>query len=203
MMTAENERLWAPYGVTFCWDSGPSGGCRGMEIRLRVLVAANAVSLGQTGGGHDRGPEAAERVEGVDRSGRNGLVATDRVLGWIAFLGDEPGAEIVLSLAGARNLVRHASVGFRPLAEWPPASAEHFVPRVLGRVLGHEIGHYLLRSRAHTRTGLMAGAFRPDQATLDPSSRFGLSARDAAIVHARCQAPARPGLMARGVASAR
>jgi hypothetical protein len=201
VMTAETERLWAPYGITVCWDSGPSGACRGLEIRLRVLVAADATPPHQIGADEPR-TGVPERAGAAGRASPPGAVATDAVLGWIAFRGREPGPDIVLSIAGARSLVRHATVGSRPLAEWPAAAGDALVPRVLGRVLGHEMGHYLMRSRAHTRTGLMAGAFRPDQAALDPSSRFRLSGSDAAAIRARCQAPAPPGLVARGVANA-
>jgi hypothetical protein len=189
MMTAETERVWAPYGITICWNAGPSDTCGGMEIRLRVLVAADAAALGRGAADH-RTDGPAPRPDAAGPAHSN-AVATDRVLGWITFREGAPGTDIVLSLSGARDLVGHATVGFRPLDEWPRSASEHLVPRVLGRVLAHELGHYLLGSRAHTRTGLMAGAFRPDQAALDPAARFGLSRADAATLRARCGEPPR------------
>ena len=35
----------------------------------------------------------------------------------------------------------------------------------MGRALAHELGHFLLGSKRHSRTGLMAAQFRPDDVT--------------------------------------
>jgi len=161
VMSAEVERVWAPYGVTFCWTRDAAG-CSGLEVRLRVLVAESVVPPGLTG--HAGGD----------------------VLGWIPFVGDVPGTGIEVSVRAARTLVDQARVGFRPLAAWPAAVRERYVPIVLGRGLAHEIGHYVLRSREHTRTGLMAAAFQPDRVTLEAVSRFGLTAGPARALRAQC-----------------
>ena len=79
-------------------------------------------------------------------------------------------------------------MGFRPLAAWPPAFSDRYVPRVLGRGLAHEIGHVVLGSRVHTRTGLMAPSFPPDRVTLDEASRFGLPPALGDAVRGRCAA---------------
>jgi hypothetical protein len=171
LLTGEVERVWAPYGVTFCWSEGPSG-CRGVAVRLRVLVA--------------------ETIGAPAAPGRRPIV------GQIRYGAAGPGTDIVLSAAGARDLVRQAGVGDRPLATWPSGIIDHFVPRVLGRALAHEIGHYLLGTPTHARTGLMAASFRPDDVTLGPTSRFRLSAAQAFTVRAGCVAPA---LMADGRAA--
>jgi hypothetical protein len=162
VMAGEVERLWTPYGVTFCWARGAEA-CDGLEVRLRVHVA----------------PTAALPVRDVP--GRE-------VLGWIPFTGDRPGTDIVLSASAARTLVAKARVGFRPLSAWPPALREQYVPRVLGRGLAHEIGHFVLASRAHTRTGLMAPAFPPDRVVLEGASRFALPPPIAARLRTECAA---------------
>ena len=170
VITDEVARVWIPYGVTFCWVRG-AGGCEGIEVRLRVLLAEVAVPRG-----------LAIRTAGD-------------VLGWIPFVDGVPGTDIELSVRAARALVSRARVGFRPLGAWPPAFAERYVPLVLGRGLAHEIGHYVLRSAAHTRTGLMTASFQPDRVTLEAASRFGLPAGMAREVRAQCgghEGPRRP-----------
>jgi hypothetical protein len=138
VMAGEVEHVWSPCGVSFCWTRAGEA-CDGLEVRLRVHVAPTA-SL------------PATAPPGKD------------VLGWIPFFGERPGTDIVLSDAAARSLVAKARVGLRPLAAWPPVLREQYVPRVLGRGLAHEIGLFVLASRDHTRTGLMAPSFSPDRA---------------------------------------
>jgi len=132
--TGEVERVWAPYGVTFCWAEGPRG-CEGVEARVRVLIA-------------DDLPASAVRE-----------TARQPVVGRITFHAGAPGSDIVLSLTSARHLVVHATLGGRPISEWPAAIAEHFIPRVMGRALAHEIGHFLLGTHTHARSGLMRPRF--------------------------------------------
>lgn len=165
LFTGEVEHVWAPYGVTFCWAEGPRG-CEGIEARVRVLVADDLP------------------VSAVAETARRPVV------GRITFHGDAPGSEIVLSLSAARHLVVHATLGGRPISEWPSAIAEHFVPRVMGRALAHEIGHYVLGTRDHASRGLMSASFRPDDVTLGSESRFSLLRSDAARMRLECIARA-------------
>jgi hypothetical protein len=59
---------------------------------------------------------------------------------------------------------------------WPKALYDLVTGRVLGRALAHEIGHFLLRSREHSRKGLMRPRHQvPDLVGAD-RSRFVLSA---------------------------
>jgi hypothetical protein len=160
LMAGEVDRIWAPYGVTFCWTRSDEG-CAGVEVRLRVHVASRA---------------ELPAVSGPRR----------HALGWIAFQGDRPGTEIALSVDAARAVVARARVGSRPLAAWPPAFGERFVPLVLGRALAHEVGHFVLASRAHGRTGLMAPSFPPDRVALEGPSRFSLSPSEAAQLRRQC-----------------
>ena len=161
VMTGEVERVWAPYGLTFCWTRTGEG-CDGFEVRLRVRVVEAAVLPAASGG---RAPDA---------------------LGWILFVGDRPGRDIELSASAARSLVARARLGFRPLAAWPPSVGEPYVPRVLGRGLAHEIGHFVLGTRAHTRTGLMAPSFQPDRVVLEGLSRFALPRPVGQGIRSRC-----------------
>ena len=57
----------------------------------------------------------------------------------------------------------------------------------VGRALAHELGHYLLARRAHSPTGLMREAFRPED-LVDPGEgqRIQLSRRDARALAWRC-----------------
>ena len=73
LFTREVERVWTPYGVTFCWAEGPRG-CEGVEARVRVLIA-------------DDLPASAVRE-----------TARQPVVGRITFHADAPGSDIVLSV---------------------------------------------------------------------------------------------------------
>ena len=148
LMMGEVGRIWAPYGVDICWGGGVER-CSGWQVRFRVSIA-------------DSLPHSALAPR------------ANPTLGQITFTSEGPGTDISLSVAAARSLVLRATMGDRPLADWPTHSEEILVPRVLGRALAHEIGHYLLGSRDHSRFGLMASSYRPDQVTFASSSRFRL-----------------------------
>jgi hypothetical protein len=72
----EAQRIWAPYGIVLCWSTHDEP-CAGVEVRIRVLVDAQAL---------------ARRADG----------ARVDALGWIGFDGNRAGREIVLSLGRAR-----------------------------------------------------------------------------------------------------
>ncbi len=78
-------------------------------------------------------------------------------------------------MKAARGLVTAVDLGDRRLDQWPTSTWTELVPRVLGRALAHEIGHYVLQSRDHARTGLMAASFRPYAVTFGPTSWFRLT----------------------------
>jgi hypothetical protein len=63
-----------------------------------------------------------------------------------------------------RQIERHAALvsrGDHAFNSLPPALADIFLARALGRALAHEIGHYLLGTREHTLRGLMRAQFTP------------------------------------------
>ncbi|HUR34576.1 MAG TPA: hypothetical protein VM032_12325 [Vicinamibacterales bacterium] len=91
-------------------------------------------------------------------------------LGWIAFAGDEPQREITVSITVAERMLKEAAWGHRPFTTLPPQASRLFLRRALARASAHEIGHYLLRSRAHTRSGLMRARFTPDEIMDDRKS---------------------------------
>lgn len=161
LFTREVERTWAAYGVTFCWMQGPDR-CEGIEVRVRVLIANDLPSL--------------------DTS------ATTSSLGRIRFVDGTPLDEIELSIAAASRLASRARLGDRPVGSWPGAVGAGLLPRILGRGLAHEIGHFVLRSREHAATGLMASGFTPDEAAWGAASRFTLSKASSRAVRNRCDA---------------
>jgi hypothetical protein len=79
-------------------------------------------------------------------------------------------------------------LGGRPVGSWPAIIAERLLPPVVGRALAHEIGHFVLGSKDHTRSGLMAAQFPPDLATFAGRSAFRLSAGQAGAVRLQCLA---------------
>ena len=161
LFTREVDRVWRPYGVTICWNVGGDT-CEGFAVRLRVFVA-------------DVLPPAAS-------------TSALPVVGRILFYGDGPGTEIFLSIDGGRYLVTRATLGARKVGDWPDAIAEHLLPAVMGRALAHELGHFLLGSKRHSRAGLMAAQFRPDEVTFGGNSEFQLSGDDASAVRMQCLA---------------
>ena len=147
LVMGEAARIWAPYGVTLCWGESDDA-CRGLEVKLRVLLAED--------------PPPPPRA------------AQGSLLGWIWFRGSDPGGDIVLSLNGARALVSRARLGDRPLASLPASVIEGQLPEAVGRALAHEIGHFVLRDRTHARRGLMVNRFTPHQVTFAPAAAFRL-----------------------------
>ena len=162
LVMGEAARIWAPYGVTFCWGDLDDA-CGGLEVKLRVLLAAD--------------PPAPPRT------------AHSSPLGWIWFRGAEPGGDIVLSVNGVRSLVSRARLGERPLASLPASVIESQLPAAVGRTLAHEIGHFVLRDRTHARRGLMVSRFTPNQVTFAPAAAFRLPAEANQFVRQSC-APA-------------
>jgi hypothetical protein len=169
LFTREVERTWASYGVTFCWldkpafdkaSAGAPNSCEGLEVRVRVIISDDLPSLDTA----DAKPS----------------------LGRIHFRDGEPVGAIELSLVAARYLSAQARLGDRPMAELPRAIAAGVLPRVLGRGLAHEIGHLLLRSPAHSATGLMASGFTPEDVVWGDASRFTLSKASALAVSSEC-----------------
>ena len=161
VLIGEVRRIWAPYGVTFCWDRDGES-CRGVEVRLRVLLAQD--------------PPPPPRA------------AAPSLLGWIWFRANEPGTDIVLSANGARSLVSRARLGDRPLGDWSRSLVDDQVPRALARALAHEIGHFVLRDRAHTARGLMASTFTPSELVFAPVTAFRLPPSSSARVQRACVA---------------
>jgi hypothetical protein len=101
-------------------------------------------------------------------------------LGSIRFLDGEPQPVIALYLNAIAALVSTTTaLGLRE-PEWPPALHDVIVGRVVGRALAHEIGHFLLRSRDHSRTGLMRALQRTTDLVSEDRGRFLLRATDAA-----------------------
>jgi hypothetical protein len=133
------EDAWSARGVGICWEIDGRV-CDAFSVHLAVTIA-----------------------ESWDTPA---LPAAPVVVAEIAFDGDVPRTEIRLSLAGGRFIVARTMLGGRRTEDLPAGIAEHLLPIVMGHALAHEIGHFLFRSKAHTRTGLMAAAFRPGDVTL-------------------------------------
>jgi hypothetical protein len=101
----------------------------------------------------------------------------DRVdtLGEIRFSPDgDPGEVITVYHDEIVRIATGAKVGDAPEPRWPVAR-EDVMARVLGRVLAHELGHYLLRSRAHTKSGLMRSVQPLPDLRAGPLELFQLS----------------------------
>lgn len=95
-------------------------------------------------------------------------------LGWLTFTGDGPDRFIRLSRASAEELLRS-----KPDLNDPTISShEASIGRALGRALAHELGHYVLRSKVHTRRGLMRAVWTSDQTFALFRDGFGLTSQE-------------------------
>jgi len=99
------------------------------------------------------------------------LVITNRVLdtaentglGWIEFVNGEPQPAITVSMAAARRLMERGQWRGVQFSDLPPRASRLFLQRAIARAAAHEVGHYVLRSRNHSRRGLMRAVFTVDQ----------------------------------------
>jgi hypothetical protein len=138
--------IWSAYGVDV-HASRPGEARRNGAIRLTVMLT-------------DR----------PDSRPRNGT------LGWIRFNDDVPEPAIIMDANAIATLVSDSALAGNGEPEWLPMLTDFTVGRVLGRALAHEIGHYLLRSRDHSRTGLMRAKLRAHDLTGQDRQSFVLSA---------------------------
>ena len=96
-------------------------------------------------------------------------------LGSILFTDDAPEPAIKLYPAAASALIA-AVASNRRENTWPAAPRDQVLARVLGRALAHEIGHFLLRSKSHSRAGLMRAEQIGNDLMAPDHRGFGLSA---------------------------
>jgi hypothetical protein len=109
-------------------------------------------------------------------------------LGSIEFTGDAPEPTIELYPAAASALI--AAVAFNRREDgWAPAAQDRILARVLGRALAHEVGHFLLRSKNHSRQGLMRAEHGGADLMAPDHRAFSLSADDVRRFHALLSAP--------------
>ena len=101
------------------------------------------------------------------------LVGRRAALGWIPFTTDGPEPSIHLSRAGAEALIL---IRVR-VNDVPVAAHEILVGRTLGRAFSHELGHYLLKSKLHTRRGLMRANWLVDECLSIDRRGFELTAQ--------------------------
>jgi hypothetical protein len=122
---------WRPTGVTFQWKKA-AGLPREEPDRItpRVIVADQRGDVPKQGGAP---------------------------LGWVNFTGEEPDQEIHLSRVNALDLLRALRRPTSRVERMTPLESGAVLGRILGRALAHELGHYLLKTKSHTRAGLMRG----------------------------------------------
>ena len=95
----------------------------------------------------------------------NGMLDTheNTGLGWIGFVDGEPQPTITVSFAAARRLAESGAWQGVSFSRLPPRALHLFYQRAVAAAAAHEVGHYLLRSRDHTRRGLMRAVFTVDE----------------------------------------
>jgi hypothetical protein len=106
-------------------------------------------------------------------------------LGWIDFIDGQPSRTIWVSRTEITELAQRGKWGGRPVVYWPPTMRDAFVRRAVAVAIGHEIGHYLLRSKLHSRTGLMRAGFTVEDVMRGVSARTGLDAQQQATLSQR------------------
>jgi hypothetical protein len=119
------------------------------------------------------------------------LVITDRTspagdgLAWIDFVDGLPSHTIYVSTTEVAHLAEQGRWQERAVADWPPKVQEIFRRRAIARSIAHEVGHYLLRSKAHTATGLMRGNFTVADLMDSRSSLYRLDAASVLVLRQR------------------
>lgn len=121
-------------------------------------------------------------------------------LGWIDFVDGEPARTITVSTTAVSRLMDATTWRGRPLTDWPLAIRRQFVSRALGRTVAHEMGHYLLRTKMHSRQGLMRSQLTsldimdgtPAVYRLDATQAATLWRRIAELARGEGREPARP-----------
>jgi hypothetical protein len=118
-------------------------------------------------------------------TGRHHADTQEGSIGSIEFASNTPRPNVSLYVADVRDLIDE-TLGEGTRA-WPTAQRDVVEGRALGRALAHEVGHYLLRTRDHTRSGLMR-ANQPIPMLIDRDRRrFSLSRPEVArldVLHA-------------------
>jgi hypothetical protein len=151
-LIAEANLIWRPRGVqivSVTEDSVPHE-----NVRLTLNFASLLLAVPSSNGS-----------KGESTSG----------LGSIWFDEDGvPGDTITIDDAAVMVHIARTTLNNRPLADWPPAVADHVMSRALGRVLAHELGHYLLRSKMHQARGLMRAVFTGSDLAAWDRTRFAL-----------------------------
>jgi hypothetical protein len=99
-------------------------------------------------------------------------------LGAVRFRAGAPEPTILLFSDTIETLIDEAPVMHHG-SECPPAVREQMTGRMIGRALAHEIGHVLLRSRDHSRDGLMRATHRSSDLIAPERQGFALSVDDA------------------------
>jgi hypothetical protein len=124
--------------------------------------------------------EARRLVIEVTIDDRPAPVGRDGALGWLTFTRDRPDRFIHLSRVSAEDLLRS-----KPSPNDPTiTSHEAAIGRALGRALAHELGHYVLRSKVHSRRGLMRAVWTSDQSFALFRDGFELTAQERATAAA-------------------
>ena len=108
----------------------------------------------------------AVRIDSSPQSDR--LPVSKRAIASIQFSDGRPGRTITVSVWAARYLIARDPTSRVMLSRVSDRMKDRWTGRMLGRALAHELGHYLLRSRAHGRTGVMR-ASHSVQALTDPN----------------------------------
>jgi hypothetical protein len=137
-------------------------------VRIRVPAADE---------GDDRG---VRLVVNVTRPGERHTAPG--ALGSIVFDGNTPQPTIELYPTAASALI--AAVAFNRRESAWPGPEDRVLARVLGRALAHEIGHFLLRSKTHSRDGLMRAEHIGSDLMAPGHRGFALSPDEICTLHA-------------------
>jgi hypothetical protein len=133
-------------------------------VRIRVPVANDAEDDG-----------AVRLVVKFTRPGERHTAPG--ALSSIVFDGNAPEPTIELYPSAASALI--AAVAFnRRESSWPAVAEDRVMARVIGRALAHEVGHFLLRSKTHSRDGLMRAEHGGSDLMATGHRGFALSAGD-------------------------
>jgi hypothetical protein len=136
---------------------------------------------------------AEANLQGFDETVH--LIVSDRApaaspgrppLGWITFIAPgEPGDFVTVSVAAVRSVMTREKWLGMQVDQLPPGLRQEFVTRMVSWSAAHELGHYLLRSGAHSSTGLMREQLSAEEVMRNDRTAQRLEARQVELLRDR------------------
>lgn len=106
-------------------------------------------------------------------------------LGWVLFENGEPSREIHLSFENTYRFMELSREVVGVVSNKTLVERDVLLGRALGRALAHELGHYLLKTKEHTKKGLLKGSRTAQEFFSADRSSFSMDLAEQRLIAAR------------------